>query len=115
YEQTGRLMDTTNFYIALYDEEKDEIAFPFVIDPEGREDWEPRKGGEGLAGHVVRSGQPLLLPSGAAEAGYQADASAYRSWLGVPMIAGDQVLGVIAVLSYTREGLYNEEHLNYLL
>lgn len=116
YEQTGRLMDTTNFYIALYDEEEDKIIFPFVVDPEGRGDWDPRKGDEGLTGHVVRTGQPLLLPSAAAaDTDLQADAAGYRSWLGVPMIAGDQVLGVIAVLSYTREGLYNEEHLNYLL
>ena len=31
------------------------------------------------------------------------------------MIAGDRVLGVIAVQSYTRTNLYDEEHLNYLL
>jgi len=115
HEQTGHLMDATNFSIALYDEDKDEISFPFVVDPAGRGDWTPRKAGEGLTGWIVRSGQPLLLPRGAAEAGHEVDASGCRSWLGVPMIAGDRVLGAIAVQSYTRENVYDGEHLNYLL
>jgi PAS domain S-box-containing protein len=110
YEQTGHLMDATNFSIALYDEEKDELTFPFVVDPQGRGDWAPCSSDEGLAGRIVRSGQPLLLPRGTAEAG-----NGCRSWLGVPMIAGDRVLGVIAVQSYARENVYDEEHLNYLL
>ncbi|RPI54669.1 MAG: GAF domain-containing protein, partial [Chloroflexi bacterium] len=115
YEQTGHLMDATNFYIALYDEEKDEITFPFVIDPEGRENWAARRAGDGLNGRLVRSGQPLLLPRGMAEADHVVNAGTCRSWLGVPMIAGDRVLGVIAVQSYTRDNVYDEEHLNYLL
>ena len=34
------------------------------------------------------------------------------SWLGVPIILGDRVLGVIGLESYTTPHLYNEEHLN---
>jgi GAF domain-containing protein len=66
YQQATRIVDTTNFYIALYDEEVDEVTFPFVIDPEHREDWSPGKKGEGLTGTIIATGQPLLLPSGAA-------------------------------------------------
>jgi GAF domain-containing protein len=110
HEQTGQLMDATNFSIALYDEEKDEISFPYVVDPEGRGNWTTRRTGEDPVGRIVRSGQPLLLPDGAAEAG-----GGCRSWLGVPMIAGDRVLAVIAVQSYDRENAYDEEQLNFLL
>jgi PAS domain S-box-containing protein len=114
YQQASRIVDTENFYIALYDEEKNEITFPFVVDPEQREDWGPRKRGEGLTGAVIESGRPLLLPSGAAglyrEAGREVQTGLCRSWLGVPMIAEDRVLGVIAVQDYRREYVYNEEH-----
>ncbi len=118
YQQVSRLMDTTNFYIALYDEERDEITFPFVVDPEQREDWRPRKAGEGLTGRIIRTREPLLLPTGVAgiyrERGQEITAGTCRSWLGVPMIAADQVVGVIAVQSYEREYVYSQDHLKLL-
>mgnify|MGYP001043728319 CR=1 FL=1 len=66
YKQVEQLVDATNFYIALYDRDKDEITFPFTVDPEQRGDWRPRKGGVGLTGRIIESGEPLLLPRGAA-------------------------------------------------
>lgn len=118
YQQVSRLMDTTNFYIALYDEERDEITFPFVVDPEQREDWRPRKGGVGLTGRVISTRKPLLLPTGVAgvyqDRGQEIPAGVCCAWLGVPMISADKVVGVIAMQSYDREYLYTEEHLNLL-
>ena len=118
YQQATRIVDTTHFFIALYDEETDQVTFPFVIDPEHREDWSAGRRGEGLTGTIIATGQPLLLPSGALgpyrEKGREIDAGLCRSWMGVPMIAGDRVLGVIAVQDYEREHVYNEEHLALL-
>ena len=133
YKQVSRLMDSTNFFIALYDEQADEITFPFVVDPEGREDWGPRKGGTGLTGRVIQAARPLLLPEGArgiyresgqgkgpasATGGVAAPGKVQSGlcacWLGVPMIAEDKVLGIIAVQSYTQENLYDQEDLNFL-
>jgi GAF domain-containing protein len=37
-----------------------------------------------------------------------------QSWLGVPMVRGEQVIGVIAVQSYTTPRLYNEHHRDLL-
>ena len=118
YQQVARIVDTTNFFIALYDSEAEVITFPYVVDPEDREEWTPIRVGEGLTGTIVSSGEPLLLPRGAAglhrEAGRAIQAGLCRSWLGVPMMAEDKVLGVIAVQSYEREYVYSEEHLGLL-
>jgi PAS domain S-box-containing protein len=118
YQQVTRVVDATNFYIALYDEEAEEITFPFVVDPDGREDWSPARAGEGLTGTIIETGKPLLLPSGAVglyrEQGREIEAGMCRSWLGVPMIAEDNVLGIIAVQDYEREQVYTEEHLGLL-
>jgi signal transduction histidine kinase len=48
------------------------------------------------------------------EMGIKVIGTSAKSWLGVPMIAGDEVLGIIAVQSYTTENVYDEEHLNLL-
>jgi PAS domain S-box-containing protein len=118
HSQIGRLIDTTNFAIALYDGEKDEIAFPDVVDPDHHGDWSPRPGGTGLTGQVIQSGEPLLLSTGVAglhgEAGLQALEGPSLSWLGVPMIAGDKVLGVICVQSYEQEYLFGENDVKLL-
>jgi two-component system nitrate/nitrite sensor histidine kinase NarX len=48
------------------------------------------------------------------EMGIEVIGTPAKSWLGVPMIAGDEVLGVIAVQSYTTENVYDEGHINLL-
>jgi PAS domain S-box-containing protein len=119
YRQVSRLMDTTHFCIALYNKEADEITFPFVVDPEGWENWSPRKRRGDLAGRVIQMAQPLLLRHGggglAEEPGAEIDLGARACWLGVPMIAEDKVLGVISVQSYTQADLYGQDDLNLLM
>src|SRR5436190_62425 len=62
--------------------------------------------GEGLNSWVVKHHQPLLLGSTADEhrMGIRSvpDTKATESWLGVPMMARDHVIGVIAVESYKK-------------
>jgi PAS domain S-box-containing protein len=118
YQQASRIVDTTNFFIALWEEDEAEISFPFVVDPEQRDDWQPQAKEVGLTGIVVDTGRPLLLPTVEAEldrnSGLEVDLGLCRSWLGVPMIAEDKVLGVIAVQDYEQECAYNPEHVRLL-
>jgi GAF domain-containing protein len=107
YEQASQIMDTRAFFIALYDPAAEELHFDLVYDQEKRlaAFTRPMADNQGLTAHVVRSGQPLLIRDMEQEAevllinpvviGQPA-----RSWLGVPIIAGDQLLGVISVQSY---------------
>jgi len=119
YRQVGRVMDATNLYIALYDRDEDWVSFPLYVEG-GQVSWNPggRKAGRGLTEHIIRNRQPLLLPDDVEgrmqELGIESIGTAAKSWLGVPMIAGDEVLGVIAVQSYTTENVYDEGHLNLL-
>jgi nitrate/nitrite-specific signal transduction histidine kinase len=119
HRQVSRVMDSTNLYIALYDRDKDWVSFPlYVEEGQVRRDLRGRKAGQGLTEHIIRNCQPLLLPDDVErrmrELGIETIGTPARSWLGVPMIAGDEVLGVIAVQSYTTENVYDEQHLNLL-
>lgn len=114
--QVGRVMDTTNFYVALYNEARQELAFSYYV-----EEGERRSGatqtlsGGGLTAHIVRERQPLFLESNMDEQlqalGIAGRGRPARSYLGVPMVAGDQVVGAMAVQSYTQERAFTQRHL----
>ncbi len=123
HEIVGELMDATNFFIALYDEERRRIRFPYYVDeqPDELPDpdlWQPFGSGYagGATGYVLRTGRPQLLrpedyrglqASGeiGTEAGTVVDEG---DWLGVPLKANGETVGVIAVQSYTAAVHYSE-------
>ena len=113
YRGASRLVDTANFYIALYDEEKDEMRFPFNV-TESTIDRQiaTLPGGEGITGYVVRNRKSVLieenLPARLSEMGITMVGETATCWLGVPMMIGERVLGVMAVQSYTTPRLYDE-------
>src|SRR5688500_5480522 len=49
----GELMDATNFYIALYDEESGTLSFPWFVDQFDQKP-ETRRPGKTLTGYVLR-------------------------------------------------------------
>jgi GAF domain-containing protein len=118
YHHTSRLLDTTNLYVAFYDPKNEEISFPLAIENGERVPWQPRRAGRGLTEYVIRTGEALLIEEDIAAQLEALDiemiGTEAQSWLGVPMRVGDQVLGVIAVQSYTTPRLYNERHRDLL-
>ena len=112
YTECKSIVDSTLFSIALLDESTNELSFELdvrdgIILPKER-----LPVGEGLNSWVVLNHRPLLLRSTEEEKqlGIRAvaDTKPTESWLGVPMIARDRVIGVIAVESYRRNA-FNED------
>ncbi|MDE3245808.1 MAG: PAS domain S-box protein, partial [Acidobacteriota bacterium] len=69
HEIIGGLLPAKNFFVALYDERKDELTFPYFVD---EQDPTPgtRKLNDGtLTGQVIRTGKALLLTREAGEGG----------------------------------------------
>ena len=114
YQYTSRLIDTTNFYLALYDPATDEVSFPLAVEEGQRVPWRSRRAGQGLTEHVIRTGQPLLIPEHVdhwlAQLGIESIGREAQSWLGVPMVVGGRVIGVLAVQDYTIPRRYGEHH-----
>jgi signal transduction histidine kinase len=100
------VIDASLFSIALLDESTNELSFELDIREGQRLPKERIPLGEGLNSWVVQHHQPLLLGSTAEERRYGlksvADTKPTESWLGVPMIARDRVIGVISVESYRK-------------
>jgi diguanylate cyclase (GGDEF)-like protein/PAS domain S-box-containing protein len=119
HQAVGELMDATNFYVAVYDEEKNEIAFPYFFD---QFDPRPEPGppGEGLTTWVIRNGQPLLATpetfTAMIESGQiQMVGAPSVDWLGVPLMSHGRVFGVLGVQSYDERIRYSPADLDILL
>jgi PAS domain S-box-containing protein len=113
YRQTSRLLDTTNFFIALYDQEREEVHFAFdVTSSEIDSAITTIPVSHGLTGYIIRNRTPVLIKDNLHEQhkklGIEMVGEPSLSWLGVPLIVGDQVLGAIGVHSFTTPGLYGE-------
>jgi GAF domain-containing protein len=112
-------MDTTNYYIALYDAETDRVSFPLAFEEGKRKHWEPRQAGDGLTEHVIHSRQPVLIRENVGEhiqeLGIEMIGQVALSWLGVPLILADRVLGAMAIQTYATPGLYGEHERDLLI
>lgn len=122
YHYASQIMDTTNFYVALYEKELQELYFVLDVVEGKREDRGPntrRPLRRGLTEYIIRTKQPLLMEEdidGHRERlGLEAVGKlGAKSWLGVPMLLGEEVIGVIAVQSYTTPRTYNAWHRDVL-
>jgi PAS domain S-box-containing protein len=118
YRRTSRLLDITSFYVVLYDSEREEIFVPLqVIDGVVERPHTPRPAGQGgLAEHLMKTQQPLLIPGNVGERINELGITSItlqpgrvsESWLGAPLMVGDRILGAMAVLSYTSSRVFDE-------
>ncbi len=87
--------------IALYDSRAQTISLPYAIE-DGVRLEEPDKPLSGLTAIVIRSRKPLKLNSSDEARALDAvvfgpGGESHDSWLGVPILAGDRVLGTIGL------------------
>ena len=106
------VMPAANFYIALYDKEKDLLSFPYFVD-EADSPPSPRKPAKELTSYVLRTGRPLLCTAAVDEelrARGEVDCVGAPSaiWLGVPLHSGEKNIGVMVVQHYADPAAYSE-------
>ncbi len=104
-ERISTMFAAHSMFVALYDAVSRQITFPFELQEGKPYHTEPFELGAGLTSIVITSGQPLLLRTleESIARGRVADGLEAESWLGVPILAGDRVLGVIALESLEHD------------
>jgi PAS domain S-box-containing protein len=125
-DQMRSIFDVDSAMIMMLDRQTNLIHVPYEYDRNegGYIDYvEPFPFGTGLSSKVITSGEPLM--AGTLE--QEIDDGAYfppeiiekgsgfysQSWLGVPIMANDQVLGLIA-LADGRPHVFNQNHIRLL-
>ena len=119
----GELMYANNFFIALHDERRQLVNWPYYVDEVDLDVPDPNRwdafgagNARGTTAYVLRTGEPQLVTSERLKTlieqrevelvGVTSDESA---WLGVPLKADGQTVGVLAVQSYSTAFRYSEE------
>jgi signal transduction histidine kinase len=115
----GSLMYAENFFIVLYNAERDTLRFLYFVDVEDPRPRDPsleitmKSRERSLTWYLIRDGKPLM---GSTEqliaqisGPYAPVGPGAHDWLGVPMLRDGQVRGAIVVQSYTEGVGFSED------
>lgn len=111
----GQLINAANFYIARLSPENDLLSFVYYQDEKKpAEDFLPREMAKNLTELVINKGEMLLLNNKDIEDLYQrGEIESYRkeitTWLGVPLMHLEEMLGVMVIRSYHKNVIYTEQ------
>ncbi|MBC2705296.1 ATP-binding protein [Desulfobacula sp.] len=117
------IIDTRNFYISLYDKSKDRVTFPYCVDSVD-ESYPPAieiSKTESLTAKVIQTGQPLLITKDeilrqrAESRKKEPGCTPSEVWLGVPLKIQDDIIGVMAVQSYSDPNLYDQTDMEVMV
>ena len=115
FDQLSSVIACDTYYVSLYVPEEQALDFHILLDDGKRYPPARIPLGNGLASWVIENKQPLLirqlskeidsLPVKPIKLGQNRFS---ESWLGVPMMQGDQILGLLAIASY-KANAFNQE------
>ena len=117
HEAAKKLMPLESFVITVLDEETDEVEGVYLVDDDMRAPIARIPRDQGLSGHVINSGEPLLINGsstvdemGAATYGKE---ESPQSILAVPMLLAGRAIGMLSAQSY-QPNIYSESDLQVL-
>jgi diguanylate cyclase (GGDEF)-like protein len=116
YTEMRRLFDAANFYIAFYDNARDEIRFDLEVVEGNRLPKRARPAGNHLTEYMIRTRQPVLIREHFADEARRLGAVPLQQtgcFCGVPLVLYDRAIGVMAVHS-PQERLFDEGHLEIM-
>ena len=121
-DQLRQIKQAHTVFISIYDPQTQMIHTPYWRLHHEMIPIQPIPLGKGLVSHLIRTRQPLLInqdyPRRSQELGVVRVPQAQgmdlpKSWLGVPMIVGDQVIGAIGVHNMDREHAFTENDVRF--
>ncbi|MCC6348879.1 MAG: GAF domain-containing protein [Candidatus Eisenbacteria bacterium] len=119
WEQTGRMMDNSHFFLALHDRETNSIQFALWVE-EGRIAGvnRARPFSNSVTEHMILSRQPVLLNGDVhaqlQQMGVEPLGRPSVSFVGVPILSDGEAIGILALQDYEVEGRYGRHELGVL-
>ncbi len=101
--QVTSILGVDNFYIALYDQQKNELWYPIAVKYGERRTWMRRPTAERLTDRVILTREPILIARNAkkelARIGLPTVEDRLYAWMGAPLVSGDRAIGCLGVFS----------------
>jgi len=113
-KEIGKLWNVNNFFIALYNREKDTLTFPFFADE--RDHFQETAARNTLTGWVIRNNKAVLLDENdilmiEKTGAISLVGSPCKIWMGVPLRMDDEVIGAICLQDYKKIDAFTNEDL----
>jgi len=118
YSQVRQVLNSEDFFIALLEKGHNRIEVKFEVSNGRRRTYIRSLSQDSLVGYVMQTRTPFLVQDHF-EKVYEAITGRKphliaQSWLGVPLILGDQALGVIVLQNIRTRRAYDRDDLNFL-
>lgn len=124
-EELSTIIDTTNFYIALFDEEKNKLYFSYYADETGEKDKDflasKYSNSDSIFNYIYKTGESLLLNYNKYKRMIaRGDFISYdvitnkQVWLGVPLGVENKIIGSMLLQSYTDPDLYSPKDIKLM-
>jgi len=118
HKSLDKILNVNNFYIALLDEERDAVFFPYHVD-EMDDDLEEILNFSrepACTGKVIKNRSPMIfyeqdILNLAREMGKRPLCTVAKIWLGAPLIVKNRVIGAMAIQDYNSATAYQEQDL----
>ena len=112
--EIGKLWNVNNFFIALYNSDKDTLTFPFFADE--RDHFQETAAKNTLTGWVIKSNKAVLLDENdilkiEKTGSISLVGSPCKIWMGVPLRMDEQVIGAICLQDYKSIDAFNKDDL----
>lgn len=114
--ELGRIIDTSNFYIAFINKEKQTINIPFITGEESEEVFPAEKS---MTAHLINTNKPIFIHENGIKKLLKENiiklvGSSAKVWLGVPLRVDEEVIGAIVVQSYDNENAFKQSDIELL-
>jgi PAS domain S-box-containing protein len=121
HRELGKVIEVKNFYITLYNKERNSLYFPYYVDEDLHSEFRltQRKVGKGLTEYAMFYNQPLFLYEEqirqlVKEHNLEIFGAIPKVWLGVPLKVENRITGIIAVKCYKNRTTYSIRDLELL-
>lgn len=113
-KELGKVINTTNFYIALYNQSDDTFSFPYYSDE--KDYFTNISAKDTLSKYVMETRVPLLADiktkNKLIKKGIiQQKGTLSKVWMGAPLISSGEIIGIIAIQNYKSEKAYDKNDL----
>ncbi|MFB9864342.1 PAS domain S-box protein [Rufibacter immobilis] len=119
HRELSKIIETHNFYIALYDEDTNLINFVYYVDQLSNVPAAPRPFSLGMTEYIIQTGKPLYASKAdfmrlVEQGKIEVNGVVPEVMLSSPLSIGDRIIGVIAVRDYKNPEAYVQTDIEIL-